>query len=357
MQTIRITKEQFPYLLRQIEKPPEYLDCAGALPPGEEYRYLCVIGSREFSEYGAEVCRHLINGLKNYPIVIVSGMAIGIDSIAHVSALDAGMKTIAFPGSGLSKNVISPNRHIALANRIIETGNTLLSPFKKDQTGTIWTFPVRNQLMAGSSHATLIIEGREGSGTLLTANYALEFSREVLIVPGSIFSDLSYGPHKLYKEGAIPVTSSEEILEALKFELPEKPQKIEFNKKVNTGVNAGIIFDKDTISCKIPVDTYYSPENEYFYQTKYEVGSEEKDAEENATVSNPISQPNLSSKAFEGLFKEEMLVIKILQYAPCSGSDLVQKTSFNVSQLNIILSELELKGLIKQNGEFYSIRR
>lgn len=216
--TTKIYKENYPFQLKQISQLPESMDIAGTLP-GPEYKYLCVIGSRKYDEYGAEVCDHLISGLKNQPIVIVSGLAIGIDSLAHEAALKYGLKTVAFPGSGLSSKVLYPAAHRNLAMRILRSDGALISPFDKQQEGNNWTFPVRNRLMAGISHAVLIIEARQGSGTLLTAGYATEFNRDILAVHGSILSDSSYGPHLLIKDGATPIRSSEDILEALRFDI------------------------------------------------------------------------------------------------------------------------------------------
>ena len=216
MNTSILTKEEYPFLLTQIPNLPKEMHIAGSLP-NLEHKYLCVIGSRNYSSYGKDVCTKLIRGLKGHPITIVSGLAIGIDSISHEAAIETGLNTIAFPGSGLSLEALYPSSRRRLAEKIIQSGGTLLSPFKMDQTGAFWTFPFRNRLMAGISHATLIIEARKGSGTLLTAEYAAEINREILAVPGSIFGDLSYGPHMLIKRGATPITSSEDILEALGF--------------------------------------------------------------------------------------------------------------------------------------------
>lgn len=218
MITARMLPSEYPFLLQQISPLPDHLDLAGILPP-DNYKFLCVIGARRYSSYGKEACAKLISGLRGYPIAVVSGMAIGIDSLAHEAALEAGLRTIAFPGSGLSESVLYPASRIDLARRIVGSGNALLSPFRQDQEGSRWTFPERNRLMAGISHATLIIEARKGSGTLLTAEHAVRFNRDVLAVPGSIFSDLSYGPHMLIRSGATPATSSSDVLEALGFDL------------------------------------------------------------------------------------------------------------------------------------------
>ncbi len=214
MQTYRITKEKYPYLLQQIKSPPPYLEVAGEIP-SDEYKFLCVIGSRTHSSYGKEVCMSLIKGLENYPIVIVSGLAIGIDSLAHRAALEANLKTIAVPGSGLSAKVLHPPSRRNLAKEILNGGGTLISPFEPHQPATKWTFPARNRIMAALSHATLIIEARENSGTLITADSVSQFDRDMLAVPGPITSELSYGPHSLIRDGATAITSSRDVLEAL----------------------------------------------------------------------------------------------------------------------------------------------
>ncbi len=239
-----IYKEDYPFLLKQISQLPKSLDIIGTMPP-ETYKYLCVIGSRKYSSYGKDVCEKLITGLAGYPVVIVSGLALGIDSIAHEAALKAGLKTIAFPGSGLNKEIIYPLRHINLAQRIVEAGGALLSQFKRNQEASIWTFPTRNRIMAGISHATIVIQADKKSGTLLTASNALEFYRDVLIVPGSIYSPLSYGPHTLLRDGAIAITSSEEILEALGIEIYDKEKGIDSESfKLTLSSDEKIILEK-----------------------------------------------------------------------------------------------------------------
>ena len=225
MNTYEITIPQYPGLLAHIPRLPEKLYVAGTLPDNTHV-YICIVGSRKNSLYARDVCEHIIKGLVGYPVVIVSGLAFGVDSIAHEMALKYKIKTIAFPGSGLSLGVLYPGAHRSLAKRIIDNGGALISPFPMEQIGTHWTFPFRNRLMAGISHATLIIEARKGSGTLLTAEYATQFNRDILAVPGSIFSELSYGPHMLINNGATPVTGTKDILRVLGFTVQsEAPQQ------------------------------------------------------------------------------------------------------------------------------------
>ena len=212
MQTIY--PEQYPPLLKEIRNIPDKLYIEGQLPPPDT-KYLCVVGARNHTSYGKAACIDLIKGLAGYNICIVSGLAIGIDGVAHEAALDAGLTTIAFPGSGLADDVLYPAQHHRLAERILEQGGALISPFEPHFNAAPWSFPERNELMAGTSHATLVIEAKERSGTSITARRALDFSRDVMIVPGSMFSVFSRCTNELLKQGAIPVTSSADILEVL----------------------------------------------------------------------------------------------------------------------------------------------
>lgn len=222
----QLKSEEYPELLKEINDPPKKLYIKGELPP-DNMKYLCVVGSRKYSPYGKDVCKTLIEGLRGYPIVIVSGLALGIDSIAHESALENGLTTIAVPGSGLSESVLHPKTHKELARRIVKSGGTMLSEFEENFKATHYSFPQRNRVMAGMSHAVLIIEAEEKSGTLITSKFATEYNRDVLTVPASIFSGNSFGPHMLLRLGATPIRKSEDILEALGFNIKEKQQKLD----------------------------------------------------------------------------------------------------------------------------------
>jgi DNA processing protein len=206
----------FPPLLREISDPPKALFLAGTLPQ-EGNKLLCIVGSRKHTSYGKEVTEAVIAGLRGYPISIVSGLALGIDSIAHRAALRSGLHTIAIPGSGLDPAVLYPQSHRGLAEEIIGAGGALLSEFENDFSATPWSFPKRNRLMAGMSHATLVIEAETKSGTLITSRLATEYNRDVGAVPGSIFSKQSEGPHMLIRLGATPIRSAADCLEILGF--------------------------------------------------------------------------------------------------------------------------------------------
>jgi DNA processing protein len=162
-----------------------------------------------------EACIALIKGLQGYPVTIVSGLAVGIDSVAHQAALDAGIPTLAFPGSGLDWNVLYPSVHRDLALSILHQGGALISEYENDSHAAPWTFPRRNRLLAGISAMTIVIEAQEKSGTLITARLATEYNRIVGAVPGPITSSTSVGANRLLRLGAVPITNSIDILSEL----------------------------------------------------------------------------------------------------------------------------------------------
>lgn len=216
--------KDIPQVLREIPQPPIKLYLAGNLPP-EGTVYLAVVGSRKATTYGRDAVRKLISGLRGYPIAIVSGLAVGIDALSHEAALEAGLYAVAFPGCGLSAAAFYPNSSLKIAEKIINSGGCLVSEYEPDFKATLYSFPQRNRLVAGLSKAALIIEAQEKSGTLITARMALDYNREVLAVPGNINSDFSKGTNKLIRNGATPVTSSDDILEALGFKIDDESKQ------------------------------------------------------------------------------------------------------------------------------------
>ena len=160
--------EEYPELLKEITDPPKQLRYEGELPRAGN-KLLAVVGSRKYSTYGREVCESLISGLSDLPITIVSGLALGIDSIAHRAALRVGLQTIAIPGSGLDRKVLHPHSHVGLAEEILENGGGLMSEYDDTMPAGVWAFPRRNRIMAGMCHATIIIEAEKRSGTPITS--------------------------------------------------------------------------------------------------------------------------------------------------------------------------------------------
>lgn len=205
---------EFPPLLQEIPDRPKQLYLRGTLP-SFEHKWLAVVGSRACSDYGRRALKYLIQGLRGYPVVVVSGLAYGIDAEAHLAALEAGLTCVAVPGSGLDWNALHPRANVSLAREIIEKGGTLLSEEEPDARPRDYMFPKRNRIVAGLCSATLIVEAQEKSGSLITAKLTTEYNRELLVVPGSIFSNESKGTHQFLRLGATAITSPEDILMAL----------------------------------------------------------------------------------------------------------------------------------------------
>ncbi len=222
----KLPYEKIPQRLKEIPDSPKSLQVLGALPDFEKYKFLTVVGSRTISAYGRRALEYLFEGLRASNICIISGLALGADALAHKKALELGLPTIAVPGSGLSKEVLYPKSNYNLALEILNSGGALISEFDFKQPAAPWTFPQRNRIMAGLADAVLVVEAKERSGTLITARLALEYNKDLLVVPADIFSEASSGNLKLLRQGAYPVSSAEDILEILGLEPKEKSQKL-----------------------------------------------------------------------------------------------------------------------------------
>lgn len=214
MQYIKVPKNKLPKQLQEIHNPPQKIHYAGKWIEDNEI-CITVVGSRHPSPYGARACRDIIRGLKDNNITIISGLAIGIDSIAHKEAMLNNIKTVAIPGSGISHSVIYPRRNVSLAKEILKNGGCIASQFNISDRALPWMFPVRNRVMAGLSKLTIVIEAKKKSGSLITAYSALESNRDVGVLPGQIDSLLSEGTNDLIKRGAYPITCSNDVLDIL----------------------------------------------------------------------------------------------------------------------------------------------
>ncbi len=211
---IKINDKNYPRLLSEIYNPPFLLYYKGNMDIKDEYT-LGVVGTRKFTSYGKQVAEEIVFNLAKSGLVIISGLALGIDSLSHASCLKAGGKTIAVLGSGIDRQHIYPSSNRYLAEKIIAEGGAIISEYPMGALGLKHHFPQRNRIISGLSLGTLVIEAGEQSGALITAKLALEQNREVFSVPGSIYSQMSAGPNNLIKMGAKPISSHEEILEEL----------------------------------------------------------------------------------------------------------------------------------------------
>ncbi len=208
----------FPPRLGSIHDPPPGLFLRGdAVPELLARPAVAVVGARACSDYGAHVARSLARELAAAGVVVVSGLARGIDGWAHRGCLEAGGRTVAVLGCGIDRDY--PRAHAALA-REVAAGGLLLSEYPPGVAPAPWRFPARNRIVAGLALATVVVEARERSGALITADLALEEGREVLAVPGEITSALSDGANALLRLGATPVTCAADVLEAIGIEPP-----------------------------------------------------------------------------------------------------------------------------------------
>jgi len=206
----------FPRLLAAIHDPPPGLFLRGAADPSLLARpAVAVVGARSCTDYGAHVARMLGRELAAAGVLVVSGLARGVDGWAHRGALDAGGDTVAVLGCGIDRDY--PRAHAALAAQIAAAG-LLVSEYPPGVAPAPWRFPARNRIVAGVTAATVVVEARERSGALITADLALEEGRDVLAVPGEITSVLSDGTNALIRLGATPVTSADDVLDVLGIE-------------------------------------------------------------------------------------------------------------------------------------------
>ena len=207
----RLRRAEFPELLRQIHDPPRVLYLRGA---GEVELLarpaVAIVGARACSPYGSQVARMLGRELAAVGLVVVSGLARGVDGEAHRGALEADGVTVAVLGCGIDRDY--PAAHRDLARRICERG-LVVSEYGPGVEPAPWRFPARNRIIAGLTAATVIVEARERSGALITADFALEDGREVFAVPGEITGSLAAGTNRLLRQGATPLTSAADVLE------------------------------------------------------------------------------------------------------------------------------------------------
>ena len=202
------TDAEYPERLRQIHDPPPFLYTRGRFASQDDLA-IAIVGARTASTYGRKIAQELAHELAGCGVCVVSGLARGIDSEAHQAALEAGGRTIAVLGSGL--DVVYPREHIALAEQIAESG-AVVSEFSFGSQPEAGNFPYRNRVISGISLGTVVVEATEKSGSLITAQCALDQNREVFAVPGPVTASRSRGPHRLIKDGAKLVESIDDIL-------------------------------------------------------------------------------------------------------------------------------------------------
>jgi DNA processing protein len=270
---ICIEDDLYPENLKNIYDPPLIIYTKGNIKKCR--KYIAIVGSRRCSLYGKMVARNISKLLCQYDIGIVSGMARGIDTEAHLGAIDGNGFTIAVLGNG--PDIVYPPENIKVMQMIENTG-AIISEYPPGYEPTPYNFPARNRIISGICHGILVVEAGEKSGALITASYALEEGRDVFAIPGNILSESSIGTNKLIKDGAKTVTDISDIL--------------------------------------------------------YEFGIDLKEQ-----ISSSNIELNLSTK--------EKMIIDIIGNSPMHIDDLIKKTQLKVSEINSLLTCLELKKIIK----------
>ncbi|MDQ2085903.1 DNA-processing protein DprA [Herbivorax sp. ANBcel31] len=292
IKVLTINDELYPYYLKNIYDPPIVLFVKGNIKKSE--KYVAVVGSRKATSYGLSMAHTISGELSRYGITVVSGMARGVDSYAHKGIIDAGGSTIAVLGCGL--DVVYPYENKKLMKSIIENG-ACISEYLPGIAPLANNFPARNRIISGMSLGVIVIEAGERSGSLITADFALEQGREVFALPGNVCSIKSAGTNRLIKEGAKIVTSIEDILEE--------------------------------------ININFSDEN----------------------IENYFAKKILNDRFFKGLDNEERTVASCLKSEPSHIDLISKKTGFSVKLVSSILIMLELKGIVEQlPGKIYKLK-
>jgi DNA processing protein len=233
---VTFEEKNYPKLLKEIHNPPALLYIRGDAELLTHEYSLAMVGTRKVSSYGKQVTPQLARDLASNGIVVVSGLALGVDGLAHHGALESKGKTIAVLGSGIDSASVYPSANRLLAERIVNEQGALISELPLGSMPLKMHFPYRNRIIAGMTLGTIVVEADLESGSLITAQAALEYNRQVFAVPGSIYNRVSAGPNNLLKLGARPVTNVKDILEELNIQsaakeilarkvLPSSPQE------------------------------------------------------------------------------------------------------------------------------------
>lgn len=288
---IKIDNGRYPKLLKGIEDPPRTLYVRGEIPKGN---FFAIVGTRRCSDYGKQIALEIAGDLAEAGLIIVSGMARGIDSFSHRGCLEGGGKTVAVLGTGLDEKSIYPKENWKLAREIVQGGGCLISEFSPGTPGLKQNFPQRNRIISGLSLGVLVIEAKMKSGALITANWARLQKRRVFATPGPVHYSNSKGPHLLIKQGAILVENANDIL-----------KELSSLKELNL----------------------------FFSDTGFK-------------------------KKITGETTEENLILEVLKEKPLHVEKIIEKTSQSPQKILSILAIMEIKGLVRNlGGNIYALAR
>ncbi len=285
---IKINSDKYPQRLKEIKDPPGELYYKGNFNQDIFDKCLAVVGSRKMTKYGEKICTKLVSEIASRGATIVSGFMYGMDATAHRAAVDVGGKTVAVMPCGIEK--IHPSYQKDLYKDILKKDGLILSEMPGKKGPAKWTYPKRNRIVAGLSQATLVVQAAKESGSLITANFAKDFDRQLFAVPGPLTSKVSIGTANLIKDGADIVTCAKDILEFF------KPKQ------------AGMNFDQ----------------------------KEGGDLDQ-----------------YKNLPQKERKVVESLQVEPLEVDDIARKLDLSADKTGTILSKMQLKGIIEKEGNKY----
>jgi DNA processing protein len=230
IKTISIGEVGYPKSLAAIKNPPKTLYCIGNLPKDDSKNF-AVVGTRRYSNYGKQIALEIAGDLAEAGLIIISGLAPGIDTFAHTAAVERKKPTIAVLGTGLDRKSIYPQSNLKLAEKILENNGCLISEYPEGTRGANFTFPQRNRIVSGMSSGILVVEAKEKSGSLITAEFAKNQGKKLFAVPGAVNSPNSKGTNYLIKEGARLTETADDILKDLGLQTTEKSDKITGDNK------------------------------------------------------------------------------------------------------------------------------
>ncbi len=224
IKTVAITDKEYPKAIKKLSDAPKILYYRGILPTPEEV-CIAVVGTRRPLTYGQQAAIHITGELADAGATIVSGMAPGIDTFAHQTCVEKGRRTIAVLGTGLDEATIYPQENLELSRQIIAKGGCLISEYKAGTPGLKHHFPARNRIVVALSAGVIVVEAKEKSGTLITAELAKLQHKPLFAVPGQIYTLNAKGPNKLIKEGATLIESGQDVLDVLHLQPQRLPKR------------------------------------------------------------------------------------------------------------------------------------
>lgn len=313
--------EEYPDRLRHIYNPPSVLYAAGSWPDLDRVLAIAIVGTRRCTSYGDHAARQLSEELAHCGVVTVSGLAAGIDTCCHDATIKAGGRTIAVQGCGIDITYPASNRK--LKEQIICSGGAVISEFPPGMEPFAHHFPIRNRIIAGLSCGTVVVEGEQHSGSLITAGIALSENRDVFAVPGGIDRPMSQAPNRLIHDGAIMVRDVSDILaEYDTDEFQISPPKVQDEGKTPQQLS---LFEENTGAPKA--------------QTR--------------TASR--SKPPAPLQQLDQLNEAQRAVLAVMSSDPMNTDEIVEKCELPVSTVLSVLTQLEIFGIIKIHaGHRYS---